>query len=74
MSLLEAVDTLTETRIDQLCIDTIRTLSIDAVHTETVLGHSTSFVIYASLSKAPGTTSQRSPLPVGQVRQQDCRL
>ena len=37
MSLLEAVDTLTETRIDQLCIDTIRTLSIDAVHTETVL-------------------------------------
>jgi transketolase len=31
MSLLEAVDTLTDTKIDQLCIDTIRTLSIAAV-------------------------------------------
>ena len=31
MTLLEAVDPLTETKLDQLCIDTIRTLSIDAV-------------------------------------------
>src|SRR6185503_19905143 len=31
MSLLEAVDTLIDTKLDQLCINTIRTLSIDAV-------------------------------------------
>ena len=31
MSLLEAVDPLTATKLDQLCINTIRTLSIDAV-------------------------------------------
>jgi transketolase len=31
MSLLEAVDPLTDTKLDQLCINTIRTLSIDAV-------------------------------------------
>src|SRR5262245_451771 len=31
MSLLEAVDTLTATQLDQLCINSIRTLSIDAV-------------------------------------------
>ena len=30
MSLIEAVD-LTDTKLDQLCINTIRTLSIDAV-------------------------------------------
>jgi transketolase len=31
MSLLEAVEYSTDTKVDQLCIDTIRTLSIDAV-------------------------------------------
>ena len=31
MSLLEAVEFSTDTKLDQLCIDTIRTLSIDAV-------------------------------------------
>jgi transketolase len=31
MSSLEAIDTLSETKLDQLCINTIRTLSIDAV-------------------------------------------
>src|SRR5438128_8740511 len=31
MSLLEAVDPLTDKKLDQLCINTIRTLSIDAV-------------------------------------------
>ena len=31
MSLLEAVEPLTDTKLDQLCINTIRTLSIDAV-------------------------------------------
>ena len=31
MSSLEAVETLTDTKLDQLCINTIRTLSIDAV-------------------------------------------
>jgi transketolase len=31
MSLLEAIDTLIDTKLDQLCINTIRTLSIDAV-------------------------------------------
>jgi transketolase len=31
MSLLEAVDSLTDTKLDQLCINTIRTLSMDAV-------------------------------------------
>ncbi|HEX6729242.1 MAG TPA: hypothetical protein VF074_04485 [Pyrinomonadaceae bacterium] len=31
MSLLEAIECSTDTKLDQLCIDTIRTLSIDAV-------------------------------------------
>ena len=31
MSLAQAVDSLTDTKLDQLCVNTIRTLSIDAV-------------------------------------------
>jgi transketolase len=38
MSLLEAVEDSTATKLDQLCIDTIRTLSIDAVE-EAKSGH-----------------------------------
>jgi transketolase len=48
MSLLEAVDPLTDTKLDQLCINTIRTLSIDAVQ-EAKSGH-------------PGTPMALAPL------------
>jgi transketolase len=48
MSLLEAVDTLRDTKLDQLCINTIRTLSIDAVQ-EAKSGH-------------PGTPMALAPL------------